>query len=212
MAQLADAASELGRVAQVAHTAGLSPMQATAEAILRVDLLGVALMLEEFARVIAPGGAGVVIASMAGHMAAGLPVELERALATVPADQLLGLPIFAFEALSDPGAAYSVAKRGNILRVQAAAVTWGQRGARINSISPGIIATPMGHQELNSEHGEQMRQMIAMSGSGRVGTSEDIARAAEFLLDPQSSFITGTDLLVDGGVVAAVTTLTPVSQ
>lgn len=209
LARLADTAASLGRVAQVAHTAGLSPVQASAEAILRVDLLGVALMLEEFARVIAPGGAGVVIASMAGHLAAGLPADLERALATVPAEELLALPVFASEALANPGAAYSVAKRGNILRVQAAAVPWGQRGARINSISPGVIATPMGHQELQSAHGEQMRQMIAMSGSGRIGTSEDIARAAEFLLDPQSSFITGTDLLVDGGVVAAVRTLTP---
>lgn len=209
MAALADEAASLGRVAQVAHTAGLSPVQAPAEAILRVDLLGVALMLEEFARVIAPGGAGVAIASMAGHMAAGLPADLERALATVPAAELLALPAFASEAFADPGAAYSVAKRANILRVQAAAVPWGRRGARINSISPGVIATPMGMQELGSAHGEQMRQMIAMSGSGRVGTPEDIARAAEFLLDPQSSFITGTDLLVDGGVVAAVRTLSP---
>ncbi|MCV2395892.1 SDR family oxidoreductase [Actinotalea sp. M2MS4P-6] len=209
MAGLADAAASLGRVAQVAHTAGLSPVQAPADAIFGVDLLGVAHMLEEFARVIAPGGAGVVIASMAGHMAAGLPAELERALATVPAKDLLAIPALEAEAFADPGAAYSLAKRGNILRVQAAAVPWGKRGARVNSISPGIIATPMGMAELGGAHGEQMRQMIAMSGSGRVGTPEDIARAAEFLLDPQSSFITGTDLLVDGGVVAAARTLAP---
>lgn len=202
---LADAAAALGRVTHVAHTAGLSPVQAPADAILRVDLLGVAIVLEELPRVVAPGGAGVVIASMAGHMAIGqLPAELETALATVPADALLGLPVWQAPDFADPGAAYSIAKRANVLRVQAAAAAWGTAGARVNSISPGVIATPMGQQELAGSSGEQMRQMIGMSAAGRVGTPDDIARAAEFLLDPQSSFVTGTDLLVDGGVVAAL--------
>ncbi|WP_448003234.1 SDR family oxidoreductase [Agromyces bauzanensis] len=206
VARLADAAAALGRVTHVAHTAGLSPVQAPTEAILRVDLLGVAHVLDEFPRVIAPGGAGVVIASMAGHMAApSLPAELQGALAATPTDQLLDLPFLAPGAVPNAGAAYSYAKRANHLRVARAAATWGERGARINSISPGIISTPMGAEELAGEAGEQMRGMIAMSAAGRLGTPDDIAAAAAFLLDPQqASFITGTDLLVDGGTVPAV--------
>lgn len=201
---LADAADRLGRVTHVAHTAGLSPVQAPTEAILRVDLLGVALVLEEFARVIGPGGAGVVVSSMAGHMSGGLPADQEKALARTPAQELLALPFLAPEALGDPGSAYVLAKRANILRVQAAAVAWGERGARVNSISPGVISTPMGQQELAGESGEQMRAMVAMSATGRLGTPDDIAAVAAFLLDPQAGFVTGTDLLVDGGVVAAL--------
>ncbi|MEO3786039.1 SDR family oxidoreductase [Actinocorallia sp. B10E7] len=201
---LADAAASLGRVTHVAHTAGLSPVQATTEAILRVDLLGVALVLEQFARVVAPGGAGVVIASMAGHLSAGLSAEQEKALTTTPAQELLALPFLAPEAAGVPGLAYGLAKRANVLQVQAAAAAWGQRGARINSISPGVISTPMGQQELTGENGEQMRAMIGMSATKRVGTPDDIAAAAAFLLDAQAGFITGTDLLVDGGAVAAV--------
>lgn len=210
---LADAAGDLGRVTHVVHTAGLSPVQAPAEAILRVDLLGVALVLEEFAPVVAPGGAGVVIASMAGHMAAGLPAEQEQALATTPAEELLTLPFLATDAVGDPGSAYGVAKRANVLRVQAAAAgPWGERGARVNSISPGIISTSMGQQELAGESGEVMRQMVDMSATQRLGTPDDIAAAAAFLLGPQAGFITGTDLLVDGGVVAAVRAMMPVAS
>ncbi|MFZ2174331.1 MAG: SDR family oxidoreductase [Rhodococcus sp. (in: high G+C Gram-positive bacteria)] len=206
---LADTAAELGRVTHVAHTAGLSPEQAPTEAILRVDLLGVALVLDEFARIIAPGGAGVVIASMAGHMSGGLPAEQERALAATPAPELLGLPFLAPDTVGVPAMAYVLAKRANALRVQAAAGAWGQRGARINSISPGVISTPMGQQELAGESGQTMQAMVDMSPAKRLGTPDDIAAAAAFLLDPQAGFITGTDLLVDGGVVATIRTLMP---
>jgi len=204
VAALADAAAELGRVHQVAHTAGLSPVQASVEAIVAVDLLGVAYVLDEFARVVAPGGAGLVIASMAGHFAAdSLPLEMAKALSLTPTEELADLPFLA--QLPDPGAAYSIAKRANALRVQAAAGAWGARGARVNSISPGVISTPMGAEELAGESGERMRQMVAASATGRLGTPDDIAAAAAFLLDPtRASFITGTDLLVDGGAVAAV--------
>jgi len=202
---LADTAAAAGPVTQVIHTAGLSPTQASAAAIIRVDLLGTAHVIDAFEAVIAPGGAGVVIASMAGTLAAGsLPAELELALAQTPTDQLLDLPVWASPAFSDAGAAYSAAKRGNQLRVQAASARWGRRGARINSISPGVISTPMGQEELASENGQRMRALVAASGTGRVGTAEDIAHAAAFLLGPDASFITGTDLLVDGGVVAGV--------
>lgn len=203
VASLADAAAELGHVSHIAHTAGLSPEQAPTEAILRVDLLGVAIVLDEFARVVADGGAGVVIASMGGHML-GFTAEQENVVAATPTDELLALSFLEPEVLGDPGAAYALAKRANILRVQAAAGAWGERGARINSISPGVISTPMGQQELSGESGQRMRGMIGISATKRVGTPDDIASAAEFLLDPRSGFITGTDLLVDGGVVAAV--------
>jgi NAD(P)-dependent dehydrogenase (short-subunit alcohol dehydrogenase family) len=201
---LAEAAAGLGAVTGLAHTAGLSPAQARTAAILAVDMVGVAYVLEEFAKVIAPGGAGVVIASMAGALAAGqLPAEVEAALATTAADDLLGLPFLAGPEFANPGVAYSIAKRANQVRVQAASPAWGRRGARINSISPGVISTVMGRRELTGESGAGMRAMVEASGTGRLGTAGDIAAAAAFLLGPDASFITGTDLLVDGGAVAA---------
>jgi NAD(P)-dependent dehydrogenase (short-subunit alcohol dehydrogenase family) len=200
--KLAEHAGSLGAVTQVAHTAGLSPSQAPAEAILAVDLLGTALVLKEFGDVVAPGGAGVVIASMAGHMFPPLPPEQEKALAHNPPDQLLNLDFIS--SITDSNFAYPIAKQANHIRVRAASAHWGRRGARINSISPGIISTPMGQQELASPVGDGMRAMIAMSGTGRQGTPDDIASATAFLLGPDASFITGTDLLVDGGVIAAV--------
>lgn len=206
VAALADAVAALGPVTRVAHTAGLSPTQAGAERILRVDLAGTAHVLDAFARTIAPGGALVAVASMAGHLAGALPMDIERALATTPAEQLLSLPFLASDAVADPGAAYSIAKRANLLRVQAVAGAYGARGARVNAVSPGVISTPMGREELAGESGAQMRQMIAASATGRVGTPDDIAAAVEFLLGPSAGFITGTDLLVDGGVTAAVRT------
>ncbi|WP_067415435.1 SDR family oxidoreductase [Streptomyces sampsonii] len=200
---LAEAAAGLGPVTQVVHTAGLSPVQASPAAVLRVDLLGTALVVEEFGHVVAPGGAGVVIASMAGHMLrTPLTAEQESALAHTPAGELLRLPFADPEALGQ--GAYGLAKYGNRLRVQAASAAWGARGARINSVSPGVIATPMGQQELDGVSGRTMRAMVAASGTGRLGTPEDIAEAAAFLLGPGASFITGNDLLVDGGVVAAL--------
>jgi NAD(P)-dependent dehydrogenase (short-subunit alcohol dehydrogenase family) len=203
VAALASTALEMGRVDVLVHTAGLSPVQAPIEAILRVDLLGTALVLDAFASAIAPGGAGVVIASMAGTL---WPenLELERRLATTPPAALLDLPELAAGAIANPGAAYGLAKKANQVRVRAASVPWGRRRARINSISPGVISTPMGAAELGGPSGEFMRSMVAGSGTGRLGTPDDIAAAAEFLVGPQSSFITGTDLLVDGGVVASL--------
>lgn len=203
VALLAKDAAEAGDVIQVIHTAGLSPQQASVEQIWNVDLLGTANVLEEFGKVIAPLGTGVVIASMAGSMAARtVPTEIQAALATTPVDELLSLPFL--QTIDDPGAAYSIAKLGNQARVRAASVPWGRRGARVNSISPGIIATPMGREELASESGAQMRAMIEASGARRLGTSADIANAAAFLLGSNSAFVTGTDLLVDGGVIAAM--------
>ncbi|MEV5647032.1 SDR family oxidoreductase [Nocardia sp. NPDC052254] len=205
VAESALAAAELGRVTHVVHTAGLSPAQASASAIVQVDLIGVALVLEEFGRVVAAGGAGVVIASMAGHMAPPMPGEQERALAVTPARELAGLAFLGPDAVAEPALAYVIAKRANIVRVQAAAGAWGRRGARINSISPGVISTPMGRTELDGDSGAGMRAMVEASATGRLGTPDDIAAAAGFLLD-SAAFVTGTDLLVDGGVVAAMRT------
>jgi len=204
---LVAAAQELGPITQLAHTAGLSPVQAPGAAIVAVDLVGVALVLDRFGKVMHPGGAGVVIASMAAQMSTVRPDRLtpeqEAELATTPAEELAGLPIV--ETMRADGAtAYGFAKRANQVRVEAQAKVWGERGARVNSISPGIIATPMGQQELAGESGALMRGMIEGSGTGRIGTPQDIAAAADFLLGPDASFITGTDLLVDGGVVASV--------
>lgn len=204
VAAVAEAAKAAGRVMSVVHTAGLSPQQASTEAVLAVDLLGVALSLDEFGKVIEPGGAGVVIASMAGHMMPPPDPEVARQLASLPAEELLGLD--ACTSITSSQMAYPFAKRANQIRVAAAAGAWGQRGARINSISPGVISTAMGRLELESESGTLMRAMVDNSGLRRLGTPEDIAAATEFLLGPSASFITGTDLLVDGGVVAAIST------
>lgn len=204
VADLARRAAGTGAVSQVVHTAGLSPLQAGTADVLRVDLYGVAVVLEEFGKVIAARGAGLVIASMAGHMLGRLPADHERALALTPADQLLSLPFLGPDTVNDPGYAYSIAKQANIVRVAAESVRWGRRGARLNSVSPGVISTAMGRDELSGPHGQGMRAMVEGSGTGRMGTAADIAGAAAFLLGDDASFVTGTDLLVDGGVVAAI--------
>ncbi|MHC9043233.1 SDR family oxidoreductase [Microbacterium saperdae] len=202
--ELAAAASELGPVTQVVHTAGLSPTQASLEAILVVDLVGVALMLEAFGTVVAAGAAGVVISSSSGHLGRPFSAEQEQLLRSSPADELLALPFLAADVVGNAGLAYAMSKRANQLQVQYASGPWGARGARINSVSPGIVSTAMGRQELDSPSGVFMRAMVENSGTGRLGTPSDIADSVAFLLGPQASFITGIDLLTDGGAVAAV--------
>lgn len=201
--ELAELAVRQGRVEVVVHTAGMSPVQAEVGEILRVDVLGTALVLDAFASRIAQGGAGVFISSMAGVIFPQGP-ELERKLATTATDELLSLPELAADVLKDPGIAYGVAKRANQVRVKAASVEWGRRGARVNSLSPGIISTPMGAAELAGPSGAFMREMLTSSPAGRIGTPQDIAAAVEFLVSPQAAYITGIDLLVDGGVCAAL--------
>lgn len=204
VAALAETASAMGAVMHVVHTAGLSPAQASPEAIIAVDLVGVAFVLEEFGRIIADGGSGIVIASQAGHMIPPLAAEQNEALARTPAGELAQLPFLQPDVVTNPGAAYALAKRANTSRVQAASVDWGDRGARLNSLSPGIIMTPLAMDELNSPAGEAYQRMIKASAAGRVGTPDEIGATAAFLMGRDGSFITGTDLLIDGGVIAAI--------
>lgn len=201
---LVAAASALGNVVQVVNTAGLSPNMAPPDRVLAVDLYGSALVFEEFGRVIASGGAGLVISSMAGHMLPALTREQDRALAFTPADELLDLPFLKGDAVPNSMIAYMMAKRANHLRVQVEAITWGARGARVNSISPGIVATPLAQHELNSPIGDGYRAMITASPAGRMAPPDEIAVAAAYLLSPEAGFVTGSDLLIDGGVIAAM--------
>lgn len=203
--ELATRAAELGPITKLVHTAGLSPAQANITAILSVDLLGVVHVLDAFESMMAPGGAGVIIASMAAHFGAtDLTAGQLAQLRVTGAAELLGLDFLHPEVLNSPGRAYSVAKIGDVVRVQSSSIGWGRRGARVNSISPGVIATPMGREELAGDAGAQMRHLVSLSGTGRIGTASDVASAVSFLLSDHASFITGTDLLVDGGVVGAL--------
>jgi NAD(P)-dependent dehydrogenase (short-subunit alcohol dehydrogenase family) len=200
---LVETATKLGDVTALVHAAGLSPTQASPATILKVDLYGTALVLEEFGNVIARGGAGVVIASQSGHRLPPLSVEQNRALATTPLEDLLGLPFLRPDQVTDSLHAYQLSKRGNSLRVMAEAVRWGKRGARVNTISPGIIITPLAKDELAGPRGEGYRRMIAVSAAGRPGTPDEVATVAALLMGPDGGFITGSDILMDGGVTAA---------
>lgn len=200
---LVDAAAALGNVAGVIHAAGVSPTQASAATILKVDLYGTALVLEEFGKVIARAGAGVVISSQSGHRLPPLTVEQNRALATTPVEELLGLAFLRPDQVTDSLHAYQIAKRGNSLRVMAEAVRWGKRGARVNTISPGIIVTPLAKDELTGPRGPGYRRMIEVSAAGRPGTPDEVATVAALLMGSDGGFITGSDFLMDGGVTAA---------
>ena len=169
---LVETATGLGDVTGLIHAAGVSPSQASPAAILAVDLYGTALVLEEVGNIIARGGAGVVIASQSGHRLGALTADQNAALATTPADELLKLPMLQPDQVTDPLHAYQLAKRGNSLRVMAEAVRWGKRGARINTISPGIIFTPLARDELTGPRGEGYLRMIELSPAGRGGTPD----------------------------------------
>jgi NAD(P)-dependent dehydrogenase (short-subunit alcohol dehydrogenase family) len=200
---LVELAASLGEVTGLIHAAGVSPSQATPDTILKVDLYGTAVILEEFGNVIARGGSGVVIASQSEHRLPALPPEQDKALATTPADQLLLLPMLQPDQVKDPLHAYQLSKRGNSLRVRAEAVRWGKRGARINTISPGIIMTPLAKDELAGPRGDGYRRMISLSAAGRAGTPDEVGNVAALLMGPDGGFITGSDFLIDGGVTAS---------
>jgi NAD(P)-dependent dehydrogenase (short-subunit alcohol dehydrogenase family) len=200
---LAESAAASGDITGVIHAAGVSPSQAEVEVILAVDLYGTALVLEEFGNFIASGGAGVVIASQSGHRLGALSAEEDTALATTPTDELLGLPMLQPDQITDTLHAYQLAKRGNSLRVMAEAVRWAKRGARLNTISPGIIITPLATDELTGPRGEGYRRMIEQSPVGRAGTPDEVGTLGALLMGSDGAFITGSDFLMDGGVTAS---------
>lgn len=203
VAALVAQAKKLGDIVSLIHAAGVSPSQAPVEAILRVDLYGTALVLELFGEAIAPGGAGVVIASQSGHRLPALTPEQDRALALTPTERLLGIDFLQPSQVRDTLHAYQLSKRGNSLRVMAEAVHWGRRGARINTISPGIIITPLANDELSGPRGAGYRRMIEGSPVGRAGTADEVGQLAALLMGPDGGFITGSDFLMDGGVTSA---------
>jgi NAD(P)-dependent dehydrogenase (short-subunit alcohol dehydrogenase family) len=200
---LVEYAQSVGEVFGVIHAAGVSPSQASPETILKVDLYGTALVLEEFGKVIACGGAGVVIASQSGHRLPPLSTEQNAVLATTPVEELLKLPMLQPGVVKDSLHAYQLSKRGNSLRVMAEAVQWGKRGARVNTISPGIIITPLANDELNGPRGAGYRRMIELCPAGRAGTPDEVGNVGALLMGTEGAFITGSDFLMDGGVTAA---------
>jgi NAD(P)-dependent dehydrogenase (short-subunit alcohol dehydrogenase family) len=200
---LVDTANKIGRIKGLIHAAGISPSQATPIKILKVDLYGTAVVLEEFGNVIAEGGSAVVIASQSGHRLPALTSEQNKALATTPVDELLALPFLQPDQVTDSLHAYQLSKRGNSLRVMAEAVRWGKRGARVNTISPGIIITPLAKEELAGPRGDGYRKMIQNSAVGRAGTPDEVGNVAALLMGADGAFITGSDFLMDGGVTAA---------
>lgn len=197
------AAQKYGEIAMLINAAGVSPSQASVETILKVDLYGTAVLLEEVGKVIKAGGTGVTISSQSGHRMAALGAETDEQLAVTPAEELLQLEVLKPANIKDTLQAYQMAKRCNVKRVMAEAIKWGVKGARINSISPGIIVTPLALDEFNGPRGEFYKNMFAKCPAGRPGTADEVANVAELLLSQQGAFITGADFLIDGGATAA---------
>lgn len=196
-------ACKYGDIRHLVNAAGVSPSQAPVETILRVDLYGTALLLEEVGKVMAWGGTGVTVSSQSGYRLPALTPEEDRLLATTPVGELLSLEMLRPENIRDTLHAYQLAKRCNVKRVMAEAVKWGRRGARINSVSPGIIVTPLAIDEFNGPRDGFYKDMFARCPAGRPGTADEVAHVAELLLGEKGAFITGSDFLMDGGATAS---------
>ncbi|WP_151075860.1 SDR family oxidoreductase [Flintibacter sp. KGMB00164] len=196
-------AQKYGDITMLVNAAGISPSQAPIEAILKVDLYGTAVLLEEVGKVIAPGGVGVTISSQSGHRMKQLTPEEDEQLACTPTEELLNLPLLQPANIRDTLHAYQLAKRCNEKRVMAQSVLWGEKGARINSISPGIIVTPLAIDEFNGPRGDFYKNMFAKCPAGRPGTADEVANVAELLMSGKGAFITGADFLIDGGATAS---------
>lgn len=196
-------AQKYGEITMLVNAAGVSPSQAPIEAILKVDLYGTAVLLEEVGKVIAEGGVGITISSQSGHRMAQLSAEEDEWLACTTTEKLLDLEILKPENIKDTLHAYQMAKRCNEKRVMAEAVKWGEKGARLNSISPGIIVTPLAIDEFNGPRGDFYKNMFAKCPAGRPGTADEVANVAELLMSEKGAFITGADFLVDGGATAS---------
>ncbi|WP_455672815.1 SDR family oxidoreductase [Phocaeicola sp.] len=196
-------AQKQGEITMMVNAAGVSPSQASIETLLKVDLYGTAVLLEEVGKVITKGGVGITISSQSGHRMPALPPEVDEQLATVPTEELLSLEVLQPQNICDTLHAYQMAKRCNVKRVMAEAVKWGARGARINSISPGIIVTPLAIDEFNGPRGDFYKNMFAKCPAGRPGTADEVANVAELLMSDKGAFITGADFLIDGGATAS---------
>ncbi len=196
-------AQQFGPITNVICAGGVSPSQASIAQILRVDLYGTSVLLEEFGKVIAPGGSCVVVSSQSGHRLLALTLEEDWALAMTPTEELLGLGFLSEETIGTTLRAYQYAKRCNLLRMQSQACEWGKRGARVFSISPGIIMTPLAFDELNGPRGEGYRKMLDLMPAKRAGTVDEMGALVAFLMGPEATFVTGTDILCDGGCTAA---------
>ena len=196
-------AQKYGEIKYLVNGAGVSPSQAPIEAILKVDLYGTAVLLEEVGKVIAEGGCGVTISSQSGWRMPQLTAEQDRQLATTPTEELLSLEILQPENIRDTLHAYQLAKRCNEKRVMAECVKWGQRGARLNDIAPGIIVTPLAIDEFNGPRGDFYKNMFAKCPAGRPGTADEVANVAELLMSDRGAFITGSTFLADGGATAS---------
>ena len=196
-------AQNYGNITMLVNAAGVSPSQAPVEAILKVDLYGTAVLLEEVGKVIARGGVGVTISSQSGHRMPALTPEEDEQLACTPTEELLKLDLLQPENIRDTLHAYQMAKRCNEKRVMAESVKWGERGARLNSISPGIVVTPLAVDEFNGPRGDFYKNMFAKCPAGRPATADEIANVAELLMSDKGAFITGADFLVDGGATAS---------
>lgn len=196
-------AQKYGEISMLVNAAGVSPSQASIKTILKVDLYGTAVLLEEVGKIIKHGGVGVTISSQSGHRMPALTPEQDALLALTPTKELLSLDMLQEENIHDTLHAYQMAKRCNVKRVMAEAVKWGERGARINSISPGIIVTPLALDEFNGPRGDFYKNMFAKCPAGRPGTADEVANVAELLMSGKGAFITGADFLMDGGTTAS---------
>ena len=194
---------QAGEISMLVNAAGVSPSQAPIEVILKVDLVGTAMILEEVGKVIKRGGVGVTISSQSGHRMPALTPQQDFELAMTPTDELLALEFLKPENIRDTLHAYQLAKRCNVKRVMSESVKWGYRGARINSISPGIIVTPLAIDEFNGIRGDFYKNMFAKCPAGRPGTADEVANVAEILMSDRGAFITGADFLIDGGATAS---------
>lgn len=201
--QMIAKAQEFGEIAMLVNAAGVSPSQASIETILRVDLYGTAVLLEEVGKVIRRGGVGVTISSQSGWRMSALTAEEDELLAVTPTEELLKLPMLRPENMRDTLHAYQMAKRCNEKRTMAESVKWGERGARINAIAPGIIVTPLAVDEFNGPRGDFYKNMFAKCPAGRPGTADEVANVAELLMSDKGTFITGSTFLIDGGATSS---------
>lgn len=196
-------AKKYGEIAMLINGAGVSPSQVSIETILKVDLYRTAVLLEEVGKVIKEGGVGVTISSQSGHRMKDLGAEIDNQLATTPTEELLDLEVLQIKNIKDTLHAYQLAKRCNVKRVMGCAVKWGEKGARINSISPGIVVTPLAIDEFNGPRGDFYKNMFAKCPARRPATADEVANVAELLMSPKGAFITGSDFLIDGGATAS---------